>query len=80
MLLDERLPIDFRHCISGHDAHSAEWAGFKGCKNGELLRLAEASGYDVWLLISQQSCRATCFRDGNGIRRKNAGYTVLITI
>lgn len=33
--------------------HTAEWAGFKGMKNGSLLREAEAAGYDVFLTTDQ---------------------------
>jgi hypothetical protein len=51
-LLDECLPLDFRHSFSRHNAHLAQWAGFKGKQNGELLilhdlapeRVGEASG------------------------------------
>ncbi len=43
ILLDECLPVDFRHSFPKHDAHSAEWAGLKGKKNGELLLAAEVS-------------------------------------
>ena len=53
ILLDECLPVDFRHSFPGHDAHSAEWAGLKGKKNGELLREAELSGYDVLLTVDE---------------------------
>jgi hypothetical protein len=41
ILLDERLPLDFRHCFPGHDTHTVQWAGLKSAKNGELLRAAE---------------------------------------
>jgi hypothetical protein len=51
--LDECLPLDFRHSFPGHDAHSAEWAGFKGKKNGELLREAELAAYEVLLTVDQ---------------------------
>ena len=51
ILLDECLPLDFRHSFSGHEAHTAQWAGLKGRKNGELLRAAEAAGYDVLLTV-----------------------------
>jgi hypothetical protein len=30
---------------------TAEWAGLKGKKNGDLLRSAEAAGYDVLLTV-----------------------------
>ena len=53
ILLDECLPVDFRHHLSGHAVHSAEWAGFKGLKNGELLREAENAAYDVFLTTDQ---------------------------
>jgi hypothetical protein len=51
VLLDECLPLDFRHSFHHHDAHTAEWAGLKGKKNGELLRAAEEAGYDVLLTV-----------------------------
>ena len=47
ILLDECLPLDFRHSFPNHDAHTVQWAGLKGKKNGELLRAAEVAGYDV---------------------------------
>src|ERR1035437_6284517 len=53
ILLDECLPLDFRHSFPGHDAHTAEWAGLKGKKNGELLRDAELAGYEVLLTVDQ---------------------------
>jgi predicted nuclease of predicted toxin-antitoxin system len=49
ILLDECLPVDFRHSFPGHDAHSVEWAGLKGKKNGKLLQAAEGAGYQVLL-------------------------------
>jgi predicted nuclease of predicted toxin-antitoxin system len=53
ILLDECLPIAFRHSFPDHEVHSAEWAGFKGMKNGALLRAAEDGGYDVLLTNDQ---------------------------
>ena len=53
ILLDECLPVDFRHSFSNHDVHSAQWAGLKSTKNGELLRAAEFAGYDVLLTVDQ---------------------------
>jgi predicted nuclease of predicted toxin-antitoxin system len=53
ILLDECLPLDFRRSFSGHDAHTVEWAGFKGKKNGELIEAAELAGYDVLLTVDQ---------------------------
>ena len=53
ILLDECLPLDFRHSFPNHDAHTAQWAGLKGKGNGELLRAAELAGYDVLLTVDQ---------------------------
>jgi predicted nuclease of predicted toxin-antitoxin system len=44
ILLDECLPVDLRHSFPGHEAHTAQWAGLKGRKNGELLRAAGNGG------------------------------------
>ena len=53
ILLDECLPLDFQHSFPTHEAHTAQWAGLKGKKNGELLRDAEVAGYDVLLTVDQ---------------------------
>jgi predicted nuclease of predicted toxin-antitoxin system len=53
ILLDECLPVDFRHSFHGQDAHTARWAGFAGLGNDELLRAAEAAGYDLFVTIDQ---------------------------
>jgi predicted nuclease of predicted toxin-antitoxin system len=53
ILLDECLPLDFRHSFPGHEAHTVQWAGLKGKENGELLRAAEVAGYDVLLTVDQ---------------------------
>jgi predicted nuclease of predicted toxin-antitoxin system len=51
--LDECLPLDLRHSFPGHEAHTVQWAGLKGKKNGELLQAAEVAGYDVLLTVDQ---------------------------
>ena len=53
ILLDECLPVDFRRSFKNYDAHTVQWAGLKGTKNGELLRAAELNGYDVFLTVDQ---------------------------
>src|SRR6266851_4020399 len=53
ILLDECLPLDLRHGFPNHDAHTAQWAGLKSKKNGDLLVAAEAAGYDVLLTVDQ---------------------------
>ena len=53
ILLDECLPADFRRSFPGREAHSVEWAGLKGKKNGELPQAAERGGYQVLLTVDQ---------------------------
>ncbi len=53
ILLDECLPIDFRHSFAGHKAHTVQWAGLKSKKNGELLLAAESAGYEVFVTVDQ---------------------------
>jgi predicted nuclease of predicted toxin-antitoxin system len=53
ILLDECLPLDFRHSFPTHDAHTTQWAGLKSKKNGELLLAAEVAGYDVLVTVDQ---------------------------
>src|ERR1700680_3435083 len=53
ILLDECLPLDFRHSFPNHEAHTAEWAGLKSKKNGELLLAADMAGYEVLLTVYQ---------------------------
>lgn len=67
ILLDECLPVDFRHSFPGHEVHSVEWAGFKGKKNGELLQAAEGGGYQVLLTVDQGIPRSSRWWTENSI-------------
>jgi hypothetical protein len=47
LLLDENLPHDLRHLLTGHDVFTVAFMEWKGVKNGELLRRAAAVGFDA---------------------------------
>jgi len=47
LLLDECIPQEFRHSISDHQVETVGYAGFKGLKNGALLRRAAAAGFNA---------------------------------
>ena len=47
LLLDEDLPVDFRHHIAGHQVFTVDYMGWKGTRNGRLLALAAAGGFDA---------------------------------
>jgi len=51
ILLDECVPVDFRHSFPEHDVHSVTWAGLSGLKNGRLLSAAQEKGYQVLLTV-----------------------------
>jgi hypothetical protein len=47
------MPFVLRQSFPGHEAHTVQWAGFKGLKNGALLKAAETAGYDVLLTVDR---------------------------
>lgn len=53
VLLDENLPLDFRYFLTGHDAFTVSFMGWKGIQNGKLLTLAAANQFDA--LISKDA-------------------------
>jgi predicted nuclease of predicted toxin-antitoxin system len=53
LLLDECLPRRLKSTLSGHECQTVPEAGFAGKKNGELLLLAEAGGFEVFVTIDR---------------------------
>src|SRR3712207_6758467 len=49
VLLDECVPQDFRHSIAGHDVYTVGFMKWAGVKNGALLALAAADGFEVFV-------------------------------
>jgi len=47
LLLDENLPVDLRLFLTGHEAITVAYMGWKGLTNGALLARAAASGFDA---------------------------------
>jgi hypothetical protein len=47
LLLDECVHQDFRHDIAGHDVYTVGYQRWSGIKNGRLLTLAAANGFDA---------------------------------
>lgn len=52
LLLDECMPRRLKKVLTPHEAFTAEDAGFKGLKNGRLLREADGA-YDVLITVDQ---------------------------
>ena len=53
ILLDECLPKDLRRHLVGHDCQTVPQTGLAGKTNGELLTLAERSGWQVLLTMDR---------------------------
>jgi predicted nuclease of predicted toxin-antitoxin system len=53
LLLDECLPEDLTDLISGHEVSTTGEMGWKGIKNGELMRRASESGFEAFLTVDK---------------------------
>ena len=55
ILLDENIDIRFRFSFdgSGHEVITTEYMGWKGVKNGELLRLMAENHFDVLIAVDK---------------------------
>jgi len=53
LLLDECLPKKLKNHLPGHECYTVPEAGWAGKKNGELLFLAEKSGFEVFLTLDR---------------------------
>jgi hypothetical protein len=51
VLLDENLPHDLRHHLTGHDVFTVAYQRWDGIKNGALLALAAADAFDVMVTL-----------------------------
>ncbi|MBS1833269.1 MAG: hypothetical protein JST65_11170 [Acidobacteria bacterium] len=53
VLLDECITHRLRSFLVVHDCQSANYAGFSGLRNGNLLAAAEAAGFDVIVTLDK---------------------------
>ena len=53
VLLDECVPRKFKRSLPGHEVQTVPEAGFAGKTNGELISIAEESGFDVLLTVDK---------------------------
>ncbi|HBI46550.1 MAG TPA: hypothetical protein DDY78_27405 [Planctomycetales bacterium] len=72
ILLDECVPRRLRRELAGHDVWTVTEMGWSGKKNGELLTLMAAQGFEV-LLTSDQNLR-------HQQNRKAAGVAVVVLV
>jgi hypothetical protein len=53
LLLDECVPRPLKHDLVGHDVHHVVDMGWSSKRNGELLQLMVADGFDALLTVDQ---------------------------
>jgi hypothetical protein len=53
VLLDECIPRRFKNALPDHECQTVPEAGFAGQKNGVLLSLAEAAGFDLFFTMDK---------------------------
>ena len=53
VLLDENLAHRLRNNLGAHEVFTVGYRGWAGLKNGELLRIAEENGIEVFLTGDQ---------------------------
>jgi hypothetical protein len=63
VLFDQGTPVGIRHSLRNHTVKTAHELGWNTLLNGELLRAAEESGFDVFVttdknLVHQQNLQA----------------------
>jgi len=51
VLLDENLPHELRHLITGHDVFTVTYMGWSGLRNGALLARATEAGFDALITL-----------------------------
>lgn len=53
ILLDECIPRKFKNSFPNHEYRTVAEEGLSGRKNGELLRLAEAAGFEIFISLDR---------------------------
>ena len=54
ILFDKNVPVGARTFLAGHEVHTVVEMGWPGqLENGELLKIAEQSGFDVMVTFDQ---------------------------
>lgn len=53
VLLDVCTPVQVRQALLGHEIHTAVKMGWGQLENGELLRVAESAGFDLFIVCDK---------------------------
>ena len=53
ILFDQGTPVPLRRALIGHEVETAYERGWSALRNGDLLREAEAAGFDAFVTTDQ---------------------------
>lgn len=73
ILFDQGTPVPLRHHLPTHIVETAYEKGWSNLKNGDLLTLAEAEGFDVLITTDQN------LRHQQNLSGRRIGVIVLLT-
>lgn len=73
LLFDQGTPVPLRSHLPGHIVETAYEKGWSNLKNGDLLTLAEAEGFDVLITTDQN------LRYQQNLSGRRIGVLVLLT-
>jgi hypothetical protein len=68
VVLDESVPEGLADCFPGHDVHTSTSLGWKGIKNGRLLKLVESIGTEAFITSDKSMEKQQVFQ-GRPFRR-----------
>ena len=73
VLLDESLPRQIARELTDHEVRTVRTEGWSGVLNGELLSLAEAAGFEVFVTADRN------LEHQQMLASRNLGIVVLVT-
>ena len=53
VLLDECVPLQVRNALAGHEVTTAQKMGWSGKSKGDLLDVAEKSGFEIFVVADK---------------------------
>jgi predicted nuclease of predicted toxin-antitoxin system len=73
ILFDQGTPVPLRDFLSGHTVSTAYEVGWSTLKNGELLRAAEAEGFEVFVTTDSH------LKDQQNLAERKMAIVVLLS-
>ena len=72
ILLDECVPRPLKREFAGHDVRTVREMGWTGKKNGELIQLLVADGFEAFVTVDQNLSYQQNLRSANVVETNHA--------